>query len=1252
MNSPTPRGWASTLINLSFVVGLCLVAAGAHAGNTNTNSLFIAYVVPANTPGNQTGLSTVSVGMDFDVANEIIVTRLGIFDASSDGFSEGTVLTARIWDRSQDPPVQLVSIEFPADNPGELVAGSRFKPLTTPLHLATGFQGTITGDGWTDSDTINNAFGNVANVLWTVNDGNGSILFVGKSRYGSSPGDFPGTVDGGPAARFAAGTFEYQTTPPVLPGKPDVSTVSGDKQVVLSWAAVTVPAPASTYRVGRGGAVAGPFTQITEATNTSYLDTNVVNGTDYYYIVEGITSGGKVGPASDVRGASPFLLATNHAIAYFVPGNKQGNQAIAISVGMDFDVQNPINVTRVGVFDSKSDGLKLPITARIYDRDSQQVLTELTFTPDAPGVLIEGMRFLDVSPPLHLDPGFHGVIAAEGYGPEEPIINSGGDPNAVVWSLNDGNGSIQFVGSSRYTGLITPGSFPETPDGGPEARYAAGTFEFDVSQAQFPGTPKLSVLQPFEDSVVTLYWQTVTNPLPAAKYEIERTGPDNQPGKIGETTDVVFQDTAVKNGSNYCYRVRAVGPGGQIGQYSASVCATPNPIRGGIAYIVPAGLVGNQALNNGAVGMDFDVAHPITVTKLGVFDDASDGLTMTLTAVLFDRVSKRALATQEFTTDNQGDLIDGSRFLPLPQALVLDEGFQGSMVIWYSNDSTERLFNTFGNPDPTVADLKTFDGGSLLFVGASRYGSAGTFPGTVDSGPVNRYAGGTFAFEPTVIQRPIFIAYSVPTNTIGNQDLGGASLGMDFDVGNEIIVTRLGVFDDGSDGLKQTIMARVWDRGSSNGPVQLASVAFTTNSPGQLIGGSRFKPLLKPLHLPRGFKGTISTDGYGALEKINNSQGSAANATWTLNDGSGSIQFVGSSRYGAQGQFPATADGGPAARYAAGTFEYETTPPAVPGQPAVTVHRPFENGVVTLNWLAVTNPLPAAKYEVLRGATNAGPFTKIGETNGVTFQDMAVQNGTTYFYVVHAVAAGGEIGGNSDPVSATPNPPQAGIAYIVPGGLAGNQALNNGAVGMDFDVISPIKVTKLGVFDDSSDGLTMILTAVLYDRSTKQALATQEFNTGNQGDPIGGSRFLPLAQPITLNAGFSGSIVIWYSDSDTEKLFNTFGNPDPDLLVFDGGSILFVGSGRFGTAGQFPNTVDGGPVNRYAGATFTFEPISAVQGPVLQFVRESDKVKLTWTSGVLQSVDRLGDTWKDVPGATSPFEVPFSSGVSKFFRLR
>jgi hypothetical protein len=171
-------------------------------------------------------------------------------------------------------------------------------------------------------------------------------------------------------------------------------------------------------------------------------------------------------------------------------------------------------------------------------------------------------------------------------------------------------------------------------------------------------------------------------------------------------------------------------------------------------------------------------------------------------------------------------------------------------------------------------------------------------------------------------------------NINGNQNVAGASLGLDFDVDNEIIVTRLGVFDENSDGLNLAITARLWDRAQLT---ELASLEFTPESPGELIGGSRFKALPTPLRLAPGFQGTISTDGYAAEERIFNSHGNAAVITWTLNDGAASIRFVGTSRYGTGGEFPATADGGPAARFVAGTFEYQTTPAVVPSRPVVAI---------------------------------------------------------------------------------------------------------------------------------------------------------------------------------------------------------------------------------------------------------------------------------------------------------------------------
>ena len=62
----------------------------------------------------------------------------------------------------------------------------------------------------------NNRNGNIGTgnlKTWTTDDGGGLLTFVGSGRYGGSPGVFPATPDGGPADRYAAGTFEYLPAP-------------------------------------------------------------------------------------------------------------------------------------------------------------------------------------------------------------------------------------------------------------------------------------------------------------------------------------------------------------------------------------------------------------------------------------------------------------------------------------------------------------------------------------------------------------------------------------------------------------------------------------------------------------------------------------------------------------------------------------------------------------------------------------------------------------------------------------------------------------------------------------------------------------------------------------------------------------------------------------------------------------------------------------------------------------------------------
>src|SRR2546423_1481323 len=79
----------------------------------------------------------------------------------------------------------------------------------------------------------------------------------------------------------------------------------------------------------------------------------------------------KRGPAAGRAKARPHLEQLEDrlapAIAYQVPGGTLGNQAFGGSLGMDFNVNQPVVVTQLGVFDSGSDGLQLPLTARLYD---------------------------------------------------------------------------------------------------------------------------------------------------------------------------------------------------------------------------------------------------------------------------------------------------------------------------------------------------------------------------------------------------------------------------------------------------------------------------------------------------------------------------------------------------------------------------------------------------------------------------------------------------------------------------------------------------------------------------------------------------------------------------------------------------------------------------------------------------------------------------------------------------------------------
>ena len=170
------------------------------------------------------------------------------------------------------------------------------------------------------------------------------------------------------------------------------------------------------------------------------------------------------------------------------------------------------------------------------------------------------------------------------------------------------------------------------------------------------------------------------------------------------------------------------------------------------------------------------------------------------------------LATEQFTSASSGELIGGSRFKELTQSLDVEPGSYTIVARGYSQ--AERNGNS-GNKDEPFGMLT--DSSAISFQGSSRFGLADEgFPEFVSLGPANRFGAGTFAFldsEPTEIEadppqdQPVIAYQTLPGN--GNANFDG-TLGMDFQVHKPIVVSDLGVFDSGQDGIRGTVATSLW----------------------------------------------------------------------------------------------------------------------------------------------------------------------------------------------------------------------------------------------------------------------------------------------------------------------------------------------------------------------------------------------------------------------------------------------------------
>ncbi len=104
---------------------------------------------------------------------------------------------------------------------------------------------------------------------------------AGSTNTGTGSGSNSGGSGGG------SGNGGTVTVPAAPTG---VSATAGNAQVALAW---TASSGASSYHVKRATASAGPFTQISAPTTTTFTDTTLTNGSTYFYVLSALNSAGE-----------------------------------------------------------------------------------------------------------------------------------------------------------------------------------------------------------------------------------------------------------------------------------------------------------------------------------------------------------------------------------------------------------------------------------------------------------------------------------------------------------------------------------------------------------------------------------------------------------------------------------------------------------------------------------------------------------------------------------------------------------------------------------------------------------------------------------------------------------------------------------------------------------------------------------------------------------------------------------------------